>query len=124
MDVIGPTYKSLLEGIATHESDRKSSFSQSSTSATATPQSFDSIHSSHAEALYEIRRACLLTSASLSSSVKDILLRTEAFCGIIGRRAAGQDGFQAGLGEELDDSMWQDWTDIIRLNQVRSILLC
>ncbi|KAF9330720.1 Gamma-tubulin complex component 4 [Linnemannia elongata] len=117
MDVIGPTYESLLEGIATHESDRKSSFSQSSTSATATPQSFDSIHSSHAEALYEIRRACLLTSASLSSSVKDILLRTEAFCGIIGRRAAGQDGFQAGLGEELDDNMWQDWTDIIRLNQ-------
>ncbi|KAF9089626.1 Gamma-tubulin complex component 4 [Mortierella sp. GBA35] len=117
MDVIGPTYDSLLENIATHESDRRSAFSQSSTSATASPQSFDSIHSSHAEALYEIRRACLLTSTSLSSTVKSILLRTEAFCGIIGRRAAGQDGFQAGLGEELDDSMWQDWTDIIRLNQ-------
>ncbi|KAF8941807.1 Gamma-tubulin complex component 4 [Haplosporangium gracile] len=117
MDVISPTYDTLLQSIATHESDRKSSFSQSPTLATATPQSFDSIHSSHAEALYEIRRACLLTSASLSSSVKDILLRTEAFCGIIGRRAAGQDGFQAGLGEELDDNMWQDWTDIIRLNQ-------
>ncbi|KAF9910463.1 Gamma-tubulin complex component 4 [Linnemannia zychae] len=117
MDVIGPTYDSLLESIATHESNRKSSSAQSTTPATATPQSFDSIHSSHAEALYEIRRACLLTSRSLSTSVKSILLRTEAFCGIIGRRAAGQDGFQAGLGEELDDSMWQDWTDIIRLNQ-------
>ncbi|KAK3817162.1 MAG: gamma-tubulin complex component protein [Linnemannia gamsii] len=120
MDVIGPTYDSLLENIASHESDRKSSFAQAPTSATATPQSFDSIHSSHAEALYEIRRACLLTSTSLSSSVKNILLRMEAFCGIIGRRAAGQDGFQAGLGEDLDDSMWQDWTDIIRLNQVRT----
>ncbi|KAG0276267.1 Gamma-tubulin complex component 4 [Linnemannia exigua] len=117
MDVIGPTYDSLLENIATHESDRKSRFAQAPTSATATPQSFDSIHSSHAEALYEIRRACLLTSTSLSSSIKNILLRMEAFCGIIGRRAAGQDGFQAGLGEELDDNMWQDWTDIIRLNQ-------
>ncbi|KAF9919612.1 Gamma-tubulin complex component 4 [Linnemannia zychae] len=117
MDVIGPAYDSLLESIGTHESGRKSSFTRSLSSDEATPQSFDSIHGLHAEALYEIRRACLLTSTSLAASVKNILLRTETFCGIIGRRAAGQDGFQAGLGEELDDNMWQDWTDIIRLNQ-------
>ncbi|KAF9946170.1 hypothetical protein BGZ72_000624 [Mortierella alpina] len=116
MDVIGPTYDSLLRTIVTHEADHRDPVGISSESASS--QSFDSIHSSHAEALHEIRRACFLTSTTLSSILKSILSGTETFCGILGRRAAGQDGFQAGIGEEQDESVWQDWTDISRLNQV------
>ncbi|KAF9282887.1 Gamma-tubulin complex component 4 [Mortierella alpina] len=116
MDVIGPTYDSLLQTIVTHEADHRNP--AGNPSASASSHSFDSIHSSHAEALHEIRRACFLTSTTISSTIKSILSGTETFCGILGRRAAGQDGFQAGIGEEQDESVWQDWTDISRLNQV------
>jgi len=87
----------------------------------ASSKSFDSIYSLHAEALHEIRRACLLTSYSLSQTVKNILIGTETFCGIVNRRAAGQDGFLSGLGQDQDERMWQDWMDISQLNQVNGI---
>ncbi|KAI1317786.1 Gamma-tubulin complex component 4 [Mortierella claussenii] len=121
MDVIGPTYDGLLHSIIQHETEQKhsalSTRPTSPTTSSPSSKTFDSIHSLHAEALYEIRRACLLTSETLSLTVKEILLGVEQFCGIIGRRAAGQDGFQAGLGQDQDESMWQDWRDICRLNQ-------
>ncbi|KAG0339025.1 hypothetical protein BG000_002990 [Podila horticola] len=124
-DVIGPTFDSLLHSIAAHKSASPSSKKTSESSASAaSSQTFDSIHSSHAEALYEIRRACLLTSQNLSQCLKDILQGVEAFCGIMTRRAAtaggggGQEGgFRAGLGDDQDDKMWQDWTDIMQLNK-------
>ncbi|KAG0097836.1 hypothetical protein BGZ93_001876 [Podila epicladia] len=124
-DVIGPTFDSLLHSIATHESASLSNKMTSEPGAsTASSQTFDSIHSSHAEALYEIRRACLLTSQNLSQCLKDILQGVGAFCGIVSRRAAtaggggGQEGgFRAGSGDDQDDKMWQDWTDIMQLNK-------
>ncbi|KAF9195153.1 Gamma-tubulin complex component 4 [Haplosporangium sp. Z 767] len=120
MDVIGPTFDSLLQSIMIYEFAQRKHGGISSVmdSSSATSQTFDSIHSLHAEALYEIRRACFLTSERLALSVKNILEGAESFCGLIGRRAASQDGFQAGLGPEQDESMWQDWTDISQLNQV------
>ncbi|KAI7827665.1 gamma-tubulin complex component protein [Gamsiella multidivaricata] len=118
MDVIGPTYDSLLRNIITHEKEQRHGPTPSSEdSPTATSQSFDSIHSSHAEALYEIRRACLLTSEILSTSVKDILGSIETFCAVVARRSAGQDGFRSGIAAERDESMWQDWTNLSHLNQ-------
>ncbi|KAG0355886.1 hypothetical protein BG005_005189 [Podila minutissima] len=124
-DVIGPTFDSLLHSITTHETASLSNKITSEPGAsTVSSQTFDSIHSSHAEALYEIRRACLLTSQSLSQCLKDILQGVEAFCGIVSRRAAtaggggGQEGgFRAGSGDDQDDKMWQDWTDIMQLNK-------
>ncbi|KAF9419373.1 hypothetical protein BGZ94_009431 [Podila epigama] len=124
-DVIGPTYDSLLQTITTHKSDSstKGSLGVSGTT-TASSQTFDSIHNSHAEALYEIRRACLLTSQNLSQLLKNIIMSTEAFCGIISRRATttggggGQEGgFRAGLGDDQDEKMWEDWTDIMHLSK-------
>ncbi|KAF9392526.1 hypothetical protein CPB97_000608 [Podila verticillata] len=122
-DVIGPTFDSLLHSIVTHESASNLKASEPG-APSASSQTFDSIHSSHAEALYEIRRACLLTSQNLSQCLKDILQGVEAFCGIVSRRAAtaggggGQEGsFRAGLGDDQDDKMWQDWTDIMQLNK-------
>lgn len=151
MDVIGPTYDSLLKSIKTQDPsttsksksrqdnnamELDSSFAEPLSTTTnigttpspskadkdtgeASSKSFDSIYSLHAEALYEIRRACLLTSYTLSQTVKNILIGTETFCGIVNRRAAGQDGFLPGLGQEQDERMWQDWMDISQLNQVQ-----
>ncbi|KAG0001984.1 hypothetical protein BGZ79_003835 [Entomortierella chlamydospora] len=119
MDVIGPTYDTLLHNIAGNETKRKHPLASSSLdSSPVSPLSFDEIHSSHAEALYEIRRACLLTSVTPLYSVKNILIGSEAFCGIVGRRAAGQDGFESGLGEEQDESMWKDWTELSALHRL------
>ncbi|GJJ77702.1 gamma-tubulin complex component 4 [Entomortierella parvispora] len=145
MDVIGPTYDSLLKNIKTQEPSTSSkakssqdsnameldsSFAEPLSTTTnleavgvdkdtgeASSKSFDSIYSLHAEALHEIRRACLLTSSSLSQTVKNILIGSETFCGIVNRRAAGQDGFLSGLGQEHDERLWQDWVDISQLNQ-------
>ncbi|KAI8603810.1 gamma-tubulin complex component protein [Dissophora ornata] len=118
-DVIGPAYDNLLHNIITHESEqRHTSNSHLQDSSYPTSRSFDSIHSSHAEALLEIRRACLLTLDTLSSCVKNILGGMETFCGIVARRAAGQDGFQTGLGDIRDKSMLQDWAHLSRLHQV------
>ncbi|KAF9115962.1 hypothetical protein BGX27_005654, partial [Mortierella sp. AM989] len=104
MDVIGPTYDTLLHNITNRETKQfHPSVLPSVNSTTPSSLSFDTIHSSHAEALLEIRRACLLTSDTLLSTIKEILLGAESFCGIVGRRAASQDGFQAGLGEEQDE---------------------
>ncbi|KAF8965000.1 hypothetical protein BGZ46_000674 [Entomortierella lignicola] len=119
MDVISPTYDTLLRNISGQETKqtRHSGTFNVNSSPTAS-LSFDTIHSSHAEALYEIRHACLLTSETLLSSVKEILLGAETFCGILKRRAAGQDGFEAGLGVEQDESMWKDWTELSALHRL------
>ncbi|KAG0202398.1 Gamma-tubulin complex component 4 [Mortierella sp. GBA30] len=116
-DVIGPTYDSLLQNIITQDTDQRHTGDINSSSPLISAHTFDTIHSSHAEALYEIRRACFLTSTTLSSTIKSILAGAEIFCGILGRRAAGQNGFQVGIDEDQDESIWQDWADISRLNQ-------
>ncbi|KAG0339693.1 Gamma-tubulin complex component 4 [Podila humilis] len=126
-DVIGPTFDSLLQSISTTGQASKTKQGREATGvskSSASPQTFDSIHTSHAEALHEIRRACLLTSQNLSQSLKNIFQSAEAFCGVVSRRAStargegGQEGgFQAGLGEDQDEMMWQDWTDIMMLNK-------
>ncbi|KAG0317617.1 hypothetical protein BGZ99_006188, partial [Dissophora globulifera] len=118
MDVIGPTYDGLLQTILTNDS-KQSQFPHANSQGLSSPTSrtFDSIHNSHAEAVHEIRRACLLTSTTLSLSLKDILTGAEAFCNVVARRAAGQDGFQLGLGEDKDKGLWQDWTELCQLNQ-------
>lgn len=121
MDVIGPIYDALLQNITKRETEeRQSSDVPMLDSSSAASRSFDSIHILHAEALHEMRRACLTTSETLSSCIKEILSCAVAFCGILGRRAAGQDGFQTGTGEEEDKNMWQDWTDLSHQHQVRS----
>ncbi|KAG0052924.1 Gamma-tubulin complex component 4 [Gryganskiella cystojenkinii] len=154
MDVIGPTYDTLLKSITTHEATRSSSSRPKSRqdnsnnnsdameldssfianvepinnngdtttkpdkeTSEASSKSFDSIYSLHAEALHEIRRACLLTSTPLCESLKNILVGTEMFSGIVSRRATGQDGFRSGLSDDQDERMWQDWMDISQLNQ-------
>jgi len=120
MDVISPIYDKLLQNIMKCEGVKGNSDVPMSDSSSVTNRSFDLIHSLHAEALHEMRRACLLTSEALSLRIKDLLASAVAFCGILGRRAAGQDGFHAGSGEEQDKSMWQDWTDLSHQHQVRS----
>ncbi|KAF9437735.1 hypothetical protein BGZ76_011373 [Entomortierella beljakovae] len=118
MDVISPTYDTLLRNIAGHGSKQRNTPKTSNpNSSQANAQGFDSIHNSHAETLHEIRRACLLTSNSLLSIIKEILLGTETFCAIVKRRTAGQDGFQSGLGEQQDERMWEDWTRLSALHK-------
>lgn len=109
----GINHRDLSSSTSPHEVDRET--------GEASSKSFDSIYSSHAEALYEIRRACLLTSKPLCQIVKDILIGTEMFSGILNRRAAGEDGFLSGLSQDQDERMWQDWMDISQLNQVLSL---
>ncbi|KAF9914773.1 hypothetical protein BX616_007591 [Lobosporangium transversale] len=125
MDVIAPTYDGLLKRIIALQTGQSESFlSSSSTSLYNAPsfgesQSFDSIYNYHAEALYEIRRASLLTSENLSLSIKNILCGAQIFCEVVRRRAAGQDGFQFGRGKkERDEDVRKDWEELCRLNQV------
>lgn len=121
MDVIGPIYDALLQKITKQEKEeRHSSDVPMLDSSSATSRSFDSIHILHAEALHEMRRASLSASETLSLCIKEILSCAVAFCGIVGRRAADQDGFQIGAGEEQDKNMWQDWTDLSHQHQVGS----
>ncbi|KAI8358346.1 gamma-tubulin complex component protein [Mortierella sp. GBAus27b] len=119
MDVIGPIYDALLRNLMKRERDEGRSSDAPMLDTSAASRSFDSIHSLHAEALHELRRACLLTSESLSSCIKDLLTSAVAFCGILGRRAAGQEGFQVGIGEKEDNNMWEDWTNLSSQHEVR-----
>ncbi|KAF9585843.1 Gamma-tubulin complex component 4 [Lunasporangiospora selenospora] len=139
MDVVEPTYNTLLQTIAgkkpSHERQYDSQHQESSFMAgapssslsssmdvdmepSAASQSFDEIYAAHVKALHEVRQACFLNSDSLSMTLKNIFVGVERYCGIVGRRAAGQDGFQAGLEEKQDENMWQDWMDITQLNKI------